>query len=118
MYGALRARSAPVPTTDIAFPNRTLLQWPLQDQTAVDLDDLAGDVARPVRGEKRHEVRDVLGGPEPPDRDLRFHVLQALLGHQRYHFGFDEAGRNGVDPDPVFRNLFGQRLGEGDDPAL
>ena len=50
-----------------------------QDAAAVDVQDLAGDEAGPVRGEERDRVGHLLGSAEPLRRDERFQALPVVV---------------------------------------
>src|SRR5947199_6511608 len=89
-----------------------------QDAPAVDVEDLAGDVAGERRGKEEHGAGDVLGGRDAAQRDRGERRLaplprQGVGGHVRVH----PAGSDRVDPDPG-SELGGPRLGGGDQRSL
>ena len=82
-------------------------------------DDLAGDVARLVRGQEDEERRQLRRLAGTTQRRVLAELLHLLLRHgggdER---GPDRTGGHDVDPDPLLCPLLGQRLGEGDDRPL
>src|ERR1700683_1791346 len=66
-------------------------------QAAVDVEDLAGDVAGFVAGEEDDGGGDVAVESETAQRDHRFHFVFDFLRQRIGHGRFDETGRDGVD---------------------
>ena len=80
---------------------------------AVDVQAGAGDEAGRIGGKEHHGARDLLGLPEPADRDLRNDLgIEHFLGHGGNHLGGDLARRDGVDGDAFGGTFERQRLGE------
>src|SRR4029453_16809088 len=84
----------------------------------VDVQCDAGDIARLLRGEKKHGVRDVLRRAEPPQRYL-FEQCSTLRFRQRLrHIGIDEARRHAVDRDVATADFLRERFRESDERRL
>src|SRR5262245_32913775 len=85
---------------------------------AIDPDDLAGDVARPVaaqEGGQRADVArpaDAAGGDAPPP------LVPVVAGEAVVTLDLDRSRRDGVDLDVVGGKLDRARLGEHVDAAL
>src|SRR6185436_20313043 len=82
--------------------------------TPVDVDDLAGDVTRERRRQKRDEVRHVFGLAEVTDRNVRVDERAPVLGRRvqalQDLLAVDAPGRQAVDGDAVARELARQSL--------
>src|SRR5438094_6968872 len=88
-------------------------------EAAADADGLAGDEGCLIRGEERDDVSHVVRLAEPPERDRPGEGLPQLRARERREQRrVGGTGADAVDPDLVACHLPGQRLGEGDDPAL
>src|ERR1700730_11150515 len=88
-------------------------------EAAADADGLAGNKRCLVRGEERDHVGDVARLAQPPERDrLSQGLAQLRPGERREQRGVGGTGADAIDPDLVASHLPGERLGEGDDPAL
>ncbi len=68
--------------------------------------------------EERDERRDLGRLADAPDRMSLPDLLLELLADLRPVPARDRAGRDGVDEDPVRRDLEGHGLGQADDPGL
>ncbi len=71
----------------------------LHHQSAIHGENLAGDVARFVRGEERDGVRDVLNRSKVPERSLGLDLIGQSGGQVLGQLGDDEARRDGVAGD-------------------
>ena len=90
----------------------------LADHSAVDGDDLAGDISRLVASKPRDRLGDVLGRAEALERD-RVHIrLLDVVGKDIGHLRLNEAGRNSVAADVAASKLLRSRLGKRNDAAL
>src|ERR1700760_4527559 len=88
-------------------------------EAAADADGLAGDEGCLIRGEERDDVSHVVRLAESPERDRPGEGLPQLRpGERGEQRGVGGTGADAVDPDLMACHLPGQRLGEGDDPAL
>src|SRR4029434_245323 len=54
-------------------------------QSAVDVDDLAGDVPTALTGQEPHDLGHVLHRPDPLQRDLLHQGLASVGGNRRRH---------------------------------
>src|ERR1700742_3736772 len=103
--------SAPTSRTpSIAVPLISSPPSLVELEPAVDVDRLAGDVARQVTEQELDDAGDVVGLPEPLQRqglleagvgvlDRAADELVALFGDLAVHRRFDDARADGVDPD-------------------
>src|SRR5688572_25102995 len=79
---------------------------------AVDRQSRAGDEAAFFRAEEGDAAGNLVGPPEPADRNAGNDLLEHVGRHRRDHLGVDIAGRDRVDRDAGARAFLGQRLGE------
>src|SRR6478736_6536835 len=88
-------------------------------EAAADADGLAGDEGCLIRGEERDDVSHVDRLAESPERDRPGEGFPQLRPRERgEQRGVGRTWTDAVDPDLMACHLPGQRLGEGDDPAL
>src|SRR5438034_4822370 len=80
---------------------------------AVHGDDLARDVARPVRGEEHGEHGHLLGSADATHRDPFADLLRRDADEGPAHVRLDEPRRDRVDRHPVAGQLVGERAREG-----
>src|SRR5215471_2004193 len=94
--------------------------------SSIDADCLTGDESRLIRGEKGDHRGDLVRGAEAADRDrfgalpeadLEIVAIFAPVCADRPR-GADWTGANGVDGDPDWCQVKGQRFGEADDGSL
>src|SRR3954453_1028801 len=87
-----------------------------QDLAAVQYDRRAGDVARGIRGEKRHGLADLFGLSEPAERRSTRHHYQVFGTALALQIGgFDIAGLDDVAGYPVRRTFKRHRPGKSDE---
>jgi acyl carrier protein len=79
---------------------------------------LARDVRREVGCEERHGRGDVVGLPQPLERNLLGERHARLGRHRRGHVGVDESGSDGVDEDIARGELLGDGLRESDEASF
>src|SRR5579859_1580490 len=84
---------------------------PLHLESAVDVVDRTGDVARLVFQQEPDDARHLLGFAEPAHRDLLHDQVQGCLRYRGYHLGFDETGRDAVHGNAFSRSLEREALG-------
>ncbi len=80
--------------------------------TAIDLDFLAGDVARRFRTKKENHIGDLVRRSNAPHGN---NGSKPRFAVGRQDIGSDLAGRNGIDPDSVRRKIvrhFARETGE------
>ena len=87
----------------------------LHVQAAVDVEDLARDVGRPVTGEESYHLRHLAGRADPLERHLGEQRLAGLGRDRRRHVRLDEPRRHRVHQDVPVRQLARRRLREPDD---
>src|SRR5688572_17364793 len=85
------------------------------DHSAVDPDDLAGDVSRVIGHQKVHHRRDLAGLAHSSHRDCLEDFLDRRVVH---HVGADQSWSDAVDGDPAARQLYGQCFGGPDNTRL
>src|SRR5207245_7506051 len=98
-------------------PRRSLLND--RRRPAVEVYRAARDVAGPLGHEESHQVGELLGLAQPPNRDALAQlppvgVEVAVLGPPGELGALGDAETHGVDENAVGRVLEGQRLGEVD----
>ena len=97
--------------------------------TPVNRHDLAGHVARQIRSQKRHDIRDLSWGTCAPDRHFRKQpghcIIMAdleLLGLPLYQLPkerrINPPRRYGIYENVVADNILGKRLGEIKKPGI
>src|SRR5262245_15281385 len=87
-------------------------------QPAVHVNDLARDVGRTLGRQEPHDLRHLVGGPDPLERDRGHVALPDLRREHTAHVGVDEAGGYRVHQDTPVGELPGSRLREPDEPRL
>src|SRR5688572_1648174 len=87
-------------------------------EAAVDVEDLARHVGRPVSGEESYHFRHFAGGTDALQRNLGEQRVARLRRHGRGHVRLDETGRHRVDENAPVRELPRARLGEPDQTRL
>jgi hypothetical protein len=87
-------------------------------QAAVDVEDLAGDVAGFIAGEKDDGGGDVTVGAETAERDHRLHFVFDFLRKRIGHGRGDEAGRDGIHGDTARSDFDGDGAREADQAAF
>src|SRR5918996_6538164 len=90
----------------------------LHVQAAVDVEDLACYVGRPVTGEESYHLGHFASRPDPLERYLRQQRLSRLGRDSRRHVGLDEPGRHRVHEDVPVRQLPRGRFGQPDQPRF
>ena len=90
----------------------------LHVHAAVNLDNLAGDVAGEVAGQESGHVGDVFHLSAAAQGNLLDPFLANFVGQGGGHGCFDEARGNGVGTDAAAAHLLGNALGQGDEAGL
>src|SRR5216683_1670131 len=85
---------------------------------AIDVQGVAGDVARLVARQEEDAGRDFLGCAHATHRHCSGDALALRLGERLGHRAGDEAGRHAVDGDAARRELGGERLRHADHARL
>src|SRR5689334_11865808 len=105
-------------STDFAMnpspPERELERRRSHIEAAVDVEDLARHVGRPVSGEESYHFRHFTGGTDALQRNLGEQRVTCFRRHGRGHVGLDETGRYRVDENPPVRKLTCAGFGQPD----
>src|SRR5579862_783368 len=88
----------------------------LQPQPAVDLETAAGEEI--AAEDEIDRGGDLLGLPEPPERDGGGDFRERLRLHAGHHGGANESRRDRADPDVVAGELLGPGDGHGEDAGF
>src|SRR5437763_9695558 len=98
--GVTSSSSTPSCSTMISFTFSSTdfpMNAPSDVKAAVDVKDLAGDVARALTGEESYHLGHLARGPDASERHLREQRLARRRGDRRRHVRLDEPGRDRVD---------------------
>src|SRR6266481_1085643 len=89
-----------------------------QIHSAVDVEDVAGDVGGFVAGEENDGGGDVLASAHASERNAYLQFFLHFVGKDGGHGRLDETWGHGVNSDIARRNFNGDGLGEADDTGL
>lgn len=90
----------------------------LHVHAAVDLDDLAGNIAGHVGSQEGGNIGDVLGLSAATERYFLAPFGANVIGKCSSHGCFDEARGNGVGTDAAAAHFLSHTLGEGNHTSL
>src|SRR3989441_2406136 len=90
----------------------------LHIETAVDVEDLARDVGRPVSGEESYHLGHLSRGADALERHLGHERGACRCGNVRGHIGLDQPRGHRVHQNRPVRQLARRRLRESDEPGL
>ena len=87
------------------------------DPSAVQCDDLAGEIFRCVQ-DPADEIGDFLDGAGSSGRNLLKESFPVIGRQKSIHLGVDESAGDGIDPNVARRQFLGECPGHGIDAAL